>query len=427
MLARQPNPLSRNIATIAIVAMLSGMSIVQAQDWTQYRGADGDGTSAATFPVPDWSNGPTVVWKKPTPLGFSSFVVANGTAFTLIGDKSPGQDPREICIAMDSATGQKRWSRRLSEVKYNGGGGAGARGNKGGDGPRSTPVYSDGKVFVYDAQMKLYCLSADSGSVIWTRDIVNEYSGSNIRWQNATSPVVEGDSVFVAGGGQGKSMMAFHKNNGDLLWSQGDETMTHATPVIGQINGQKQLVFFMQSGLISVDPKSGQENWRLDYDYRTSTAASPVLAGDMVYCSAGYGVGAGVFKISESGDVSSQWRKKNRLMNHWSTPVLRDGYLYGMFGFKKYAKGPLQCIELATGEIQWSQAGFGQGNLILVGDKLVALSDGGDLAIVEATPEAYKELARAKVVAGKCWSTPSYSDGKVFVRSTEEAVCISLK
>ena len=418
---------SWNIVAVALVSLLGGSAAVHAQDWTQYRGSEGDGRSSGTFAAPDWTNGPNVVWKKSTPLGFSSFVIADGTAYTLIGAAGSGQTPKEICVAMDANTGARRWARTLGEVKYHGGGGAGARGNKGGDGPRSTPVVSDGHVYIYDAKMNLYCLAASDGSVVWKRDVQNEYSGNNIRWQNAVSPVVDGDAVFVAGGGQGQSMLAFDKKNGSLLWRRGDETMTHATPVIGELNGQKQLVFFMQSGLISVNPKSGEENWRVDYDYRTSTAASPVLDGDQVYCSAGYGVGAGVFKISKTGDVSAEWRKKNRLMNHWSTPVLRDGYLYGMFGFKKYAKGPLQCIDLATGEIQWSQAGFGQGNLILVGDKLLALSDSGELAIVEASPESYKELARAKVVSGKCWSTPSYSDGKVYVRSTTEAVCISLK
>ena len=111
-------------------------------------------------------------------------------------------------------------------------------------------------------------------------------------------------------------------------------------------------------------------------------------------------------------------------MNHWSTPIHHEGHLYGMFGFKKYGNGPLQCVELKTGKVKWSQAGYGPGNVTLVGDKLIALSAKGDLAVVEASPNGYKEHARRKVIEGKCWSTPVISDGRVFARSTKEAVCI---
>ena len=102
-------------------------------------------------------------------------------------------------------------------------------------------------------------------------------------------------------------------------------------------------------------------------------------------------------------------------------------YLYGLFSFKQYGKGPLKCVELATGEIKWEEPGFGAGNCVIVGDKVVVLSDAGELVVASASPDKYKELARAKVLKGKCWSTPAYSNGRVYIRSTEEGVCIDLK
>jgi outer membrane protein assembly factor BamB len=139
-------------------------------------------------------------------------------------------------------------------------------------------------------------------------------------------------------------------------------------------------------------------------------------------------VGAGLYKIAKKGSSFASteiWRKSNKLINHWSTPVYHDGHLYGMFGFKKYGKGPLQCVEMKTGEVKWSEDGYGPGNVILAGDKLLALADNGELAVVSASPKGYKELARRKVITGKCWSTPVLSDGRVFARSTKEAVCLS--
>ena len=98
-----------------------------------------------------------------------------------------------------------------------------------------------------------------------------------------------------------------------------------------------------------------------------------------------------------------------------------------MFSFKKYGDGPLQCVELKTGKIKWSESGFGPGNVILVGDNLLALADNGELALVEAQTKSYHELGRRKVVSGKCWSTPILSNGLVLARSTEEAVCLRVR
>ena len=115
------------------------------------------------------------------------------------------------------------------------------------------------------------------------------------------------------------------------------------------------------------------------------------------------------------------------MINHWSTPVYHDGHLYGMFSFKKYGNGPLQCIELQTGRVKWSEDGYGPGNAILAGKHLLALSDKGVLSVVEASPNYYNELARKKLITGKCWSTPILSEGKVLMRSTVEAVCLSVR
>src|SRR6185369_4169875 len=123
--------------------------------------------------------------------------------------------------------------------------------------------------------------------------------------------------------------------------------------------------------------------WRYPFKYNVSTAASPIIAGDIVYCSAGYGVGAGAAKITKNGDVweaTEIWRETgNKIANHWSTPILKDGYLYGMFQFKEYGEGPIKCVDVATGQVKWEQAGFGPGQVVRVGGDVLALSDAGQL------------------------------------------------
>ena len=400
-----------------------------AVDWNQYHGRNSDNKTNERLTSTTWlEKSAPPKWKISTPLGFSSFSTEGTRAFTLIAEEDEDGLMREVCIALDTKSGKRLWSTWLCRMDYkSGGGNSGAPGNNGGDGPRSTPSVLNGKVWVYDSDMNLYCLNADNGKVIWDVQVLKEHNGQNIKWKNSSAPLIENDLVIVYGGGSGQSLLAFERETGKVAWKTGDEIATHATPIATTIHGVRQVIFFCTSGLVSVDPKSGRELWRQAFPFKVSTAASPVVAGDMIYCSAGYGVGAGLYKISRKGtrfSSSEIWRKKNDMFNHWSTPLYHNGHLYGMFSFKKYGNGPLQCVELKSGKIKWSQDGYGPGNVILSGDHLIALADDGVLSLVKATPYKYTELARKKVLNGKCWSTPILSNGLVLARSTAEAVCL---
>jgi len=410
---------------LAVVFALAGRTA----DWPQYRGPNHEGKTSES-PVPWPASGPKRVWKVPTPTGFSSFTVSGGKAFTVVRRNVDGAD-REVCLALDAITGEELWAAPVGVAKYQSGGDDGKSTNKGGDGPRSTPSVADGLVYVFNAQLRLAALDVATGKEVWAKDLVKEFKGANVGWQNAASPLVDGELVFVAGGGPGESFLAFRAKDGAPAWKSGSEKITHATPVAATIAGVRQVIFFVQSGLVAVAADSGKELWRYAFPYKVSTAASPVVGGDIVYCSAGYGVGSAAVNIARTGDAfvaTELWRLRGDkpVANHWSTPIFHEGYLYGMFGFKEYGEGPLKCVELATGKVQWEQKGFGPGNVILAGNRLVALSDTGELVLVEAKPTAYTEVARAKVLEGKCWSTPILSGGRVYARSTKEGVCLDV-
>ena len=417
--------------SIALVGSFS--SAVRAEDasWPSYRGPLGTGVAAQALPSSFPSNGPKTVWKSPTTDGFSSFAVGGGKALTLVKREVDG-DPLEVCVAFDAATGNELWSAPLWLSDYgNAGGNSGTPDNSGGDGPRSTPTIVGDSVYLLDANLRLYALKLADGSEIWKKDLVADYGAKNIKWLNAASPLVDGDSLFVAGGGSGQALLAFNRTTGDLLWKTESDGITHATPVVATILGQKQVIYFTQTGLVAVTPEAGKVLWRYAFPYKVSTAASPVVYEDIVYCSAGYGVGAGAVKVAKSDGIFTAteiWRTPNSNINHWSTPVVKDGYLYGMFSFKEYGKGPLACIDIRTGEQKWAQAGFGPGNVILSGDTLLALSDKGELVLAKAQPGSFEEMARADVLAGKCWSTPALAGvNLVFARSTVEGGCFQIQ
>ena len=401
---------------------------IHATDWSQYRGPNLDGSTPEKIAA--WpAAGPKVLWKVPSTSGFSSFAVAGARCFTVEGRQAGGA-PQEVLVAREAATGKELWSAPLGSAKFDGGGDSGTRENKGGDGPRSTPA-TDGKhVFTLSGQLVLQACDAATGKEAWKKDLIAEFAGRNIQWQNAASPLLEGGLLYVAGGGAGASLLAFNAADGAVVWQAFDEKMTHATPIAATILGQRQIIFFVQSGLIAVEPKTGQELWRYAFNYSTSTAASPVVAGDIVYCSAGYGVGAGAVRVAKVGDkwtATELFRQRgNKIANHWSTPVQKDGVLYGMFQFKEYGQGPVKGVDIRDGSVKWEQAGFGPGQVILAGDKVLALTDAGELVIFDAKPDGYRELARAKVLDGKCWSTAILSGGRIFARSTKEAVCVDV-
>src|SRR6266581_1217924 len=220
---------------LSLIIFSAVTALASASDWPAYRGTAGHGISAESIPA-NSSAAPKRLWRIDTRNGFSSFAVSGDKAFTVVTREHEGI-PSETCIAVDAASGKELWAVPTGATKYDQGGDSGAEENKGGDGPRSTPAVKDGRVFVYSSSMMLHCLDAMSGKPLWKKNIIGEFGGSNIKWQSAMSPVLDGALVFVAGGGHGQSLLAFDQKTGALAWKSGDEQMTHATPTVATIHG----------------------------------------------------------------------------------------------------------------------------------------------------------------------------------------------
>ena len=291
-------------------ACLAGGAAGMAADWSQYRGAQTAGVSPETIRT-DWPGAaPKCLWRVPTSAGLSSFVVGEGKVFTVVA-RSAESGPAEVCVALDAATGKELWATPTGTAKYQGGGDSGTPDNKGGDGPRSTPAVSGGRVFVYSSTLVLQCLDAASGKVLWKKDVIASFGGKNIGWQSAMSPVVDGGLVYVAGGGAGQSMLAFKQATGELAWKSGEGAITHATPAVATIQGVRQVIYLLQTGLVSVEAASGKPLWNFPFPYRTCTGCSPVVAGDVVFCTAGYEIGGAACQVVRNGDgfeAKELWR-----------------------------------------------------------------------------------------------------------------------
>ena len=359
--------------------------------------------------------------------GLSSLAVAGGRVFTQVRRMQSGQ-PQEFAVGLDAETGAEFWATPVGVADYPNGGVGGD------DGPRSTPAVAGDSVIILASHLKLWCLDAATGGERWSRDLHTEFGGVVIPWQNAASPIVVDGLVLVNGNGPGQCLLAFRMADGTLAWKGHNDRMTHATPVAAEIGGVRQVVFFAQTGLVGVLPATGEVIWRHGLNYNgTSVAASPVIDGDMIYASRAYPVslsaaraGAVVVRLNHDGGgwaTEPLWYRINQLMNHWSTPVIHNGHVYGHFGQSTLT---FKCVELTTGIERWSESGFGYGSVLIAGENLLVQSASGELVLVAPDPEAYTELGRFRALDGKCWNVPAISDGRIYLRSTLEAICLEV-
>lgn len=417
--------LSRRKA-LGLFAAAGAMGAARAADWTQYRGPSADGSTPDTIAAAWPKEGPKVLWKVPVGESFGSFAIGGGKAFLFVE-----RGGNEVCVALDANTGKEGWAANIDKTIFE---------KQGGNGPRSTPAVDDKVVYVLGTYLKLACLNAANGQVVWMTDLAKEYGGSAQlktpginNWGGAASPLLYKNMIFVNGGGPGSALLGIDKKTGKAVWKGEDDLLTHASPVPAEIHGIPQVIFFTKSGLVSVVPETGKVLWRFQVPFSTSTASSPIVSGDIVYCSAGYGTGAHCCRILKQGaalGAQELWRSAgNAMANHWTTPVCKDGNLYGIYGFKDYTAAPLQCVDIATGKVRWSQPGFGTaGGTILVGGKhILAQTGSGPIVLVDASPEKFTEVARAQPLGGtKFWTMAVVSSNRIYMRNTKEAACLEV-
>jgi len=398
-----------------------------AADWPQYRGPNHDGSSAEELRS-DWSRiAPKVIWKRAIQPAWSSVTVAGGRAFTMVNRRIAGQQ-REVCVALNAATGAELWAANLDTASYPDAGTGST------DGPRATPTVDGDRVYVLTSYLKLHCLRADTGAVVWQRDFVAEFPGTEvINWQSAASPLVVGDLVYLNANVANQRLTAVRKSDGVTVWSGQNDTMTHATPVYSTIGGTPQVVFLTARGTVGVTPGTGAVLWRHSFTpSATSTAATPVVANDIVYASCAYSLGAWTARVTRNGNSFSvgqtDFKRSSSYQNHWATPVHHDGFLYSVV---ERSTRSLACFSLAGRTNTWITNVVGSGNpgyasLIKVGGKLLVQTEAGELVLLEPNPTAYTEIARYQALGGTSWNHPAFSNGRIYARSNVEMVALDV-
>ena len=400
------------ITLLGVAVLLAGCGGVGAE-WPQWQGPTRDNISQETGWLKNWpEGGPDIVWRIPIGEGYSGISIVDGRIYTM---HSEGED--EFAVCLDASDGAEIWRSRTDDNYQSGEG----------SGPRSTPAVDGDTVYVLSAKGKLYCLDASNGEKVWGHDFVTEFESGMPGFGFSTSPIIEGDSLLIeAGGKDGKSIVAFDKGTGAILWTSHTDGAGYSSPIVIDSNGVRQAIFLTGKSLVSVSPTDGTIYWK-HVPWPTGNdinAAVPLLLpGDRIFVSAAYDKGSVLVQIKSDGDemsVEEIWRSHDVMENWMSSSVLLGEYLYG------FDESILKCIEASTGEQKWAHRGFGRGTLLLADGHLIILGEGGNLGIAEASPSEYKGIAETQLLEGRCFTPPTLVGGKLYLRNQKELVCVDL-
>jgi len=251
-------------------------------------------------------------------------------------------------------------------------------------------------------------------------------SQSQSTLRQITNTTDEGVNINPSVSGDG-GIVAFDAATGKTLWTSTSDEASYSSPVIADINGQHTGVFFTRTGLVAVDPATGQVRYQMRWRSRQAAsvnAATPIVVNDQIFLSASYSTGAVLLKVANS-QVTPLWSGEESMSNHYSTSVLKDGYLYGFDGRQEFGQ-TLRCVELATGKVMWNVDGFGAGTLLIAGDTLVITRESGELALAPASPKGFRFSARAQLMRSVVRAYPALSNGLYFVRNERQLAAFDL-
>lgn len=423
---------------LTIFAALSGSVRSEEPDsWPQWRGPNRDGLSASKGLLKSWEGTtPKLAWMtEGMGGGYASISVADGKIFTT-GNLADGQ----AVMAVSRTNGETLWSTLITDQVP----------KHGYEGSRSTPTYDNGRVYVVASSGRIVCLNAENGQQVWAREFADWNGKMMSGWGFSESPLVDGDWVLCTPGGNDAMIVALDKNTGKEVWKSaigefGDgknkneqdvrQGAAYSSIVVCEGAGVKQYVQLVGQGVIGVRARDGQFLWGYEEASNpTANIPTPVVSGDYVFTSTGYGTGSALLKLSRSGaGVSAEeiyFLDAKTFQNHHGGLLLIDGYIYS--GHKHNNGFPI-CVEMETGKVIWGgdERGPGKGSAAITyaDGHLVFRYQDGVVALIEATPEGYRLKGQftPEFQERESWAHPVILDGMLYLREQDKLMCYDLR
>ncbi|MEO2015595.1 MAG: PQQ-binding-like beta-propeller repeat protein [Fuerstiella sp.] len=390
-----------------------------ATDWPQWMGPRLDGVSQETGWSTEWpTDGLSRIWTSEVGTGFASVSVVDGRLYTM-----GHTDGQETVWCLNEETGEEIWSHQypaeLNAHLYDGG-------------PGATPTVHGNHVYTLSVDGRALCLQRKTGQVIWERYLQDDLNVGMHEWGFHASPYILGGHVLFQAG----RLVAYNKLTGDLVWRSEEHRAGYGSVRAFSHNGRLLLASLDCDGLRISKASDGSlvafQEWKSPFGTNSTT---PIVVDDMIYISSGYNVGCGLFQLTKddasNSDESLQLKEvyvSKRMRNHFNNSLLFDGYLYGLDGNSNLGRVvTLTCMDFRTGEVRWKERGLGCGSLMIADEKLVILSEDGQLVVAKASPDSYQEFARSEFLSGRCWTMPLLLNGRVFGRnSAGRLICAKL-
>ncbi len=397
--------------------------------WNQFRGADRSGVSSSIGLLTSWpAEGPPLVWRTDgAGRGYSSVSISEGKLFTLGDSPSTADDEDEYLLCFDQRSGKQLWKARLGEA-WN-------------DGPpdwqssRSTPTIDGQRVYSLTAHGDLICSSTQDGREIWRKNMREDFAGDKgDGWGYSESVLIDGDRLICTPGGETNTMVALHKDDGELIWSaarEDDRGAGHASIVISHVGTTRIYVQTTASGAMGVRAEDGKLMWTYEIDETTAVIPTPIVRDDLVFFTAGYGRGGALLRQvagdRQTVDVEEIYPLNKKLQNKHGGVVLVGGELYGDTG----DSGIPFCADLMTGEQHWKKRGSGRGSAAVIAAEghLYIWFSNCVLVMAKASPDGYEEVGKIEIQCESdrpSWAHPVIAGGKLYVRMDDQIFCYEL-
>ena len=388
-----------------------------AADWPQFHGLGRDNQSAETGLNWNWpKDGPPIAWKIEVGQGWAGPVVAGERVILFHRVEND-----EVIACLDPATGKEKW-KFAYRTRY--------RDEFGFDaGPRSTPVIAGDKLFTLGANGDLHGLELATGKKLWSRSLLADYEANKGFFGIACSPIVVGGKLLVNVGGRGAGIVAFDPATGKELWKANNDAASYSSPTVAEIDGKTLALFLTREGLVMLDPGTGKIGFTHPWRPRLNesvNAATPLVWKNDIFITVSYGTGA-VLLRPKGAELEELWSGDKSMSCQFNTPVRVGDYLYGAHGRVDARNVDMRCVEWKTGAVKWSQPKFGSTTVIAVDGGLIGMTEAGDLVRFEASPEIFKEKARASILGSPTRAAPALADGRFYARDGKYLVCVKLK
>lgn len=387
-------------------------------DWPCWRGTKLDGKSETIGIKTDWSKGLQKLWQVDFLCQGNS--TASWSAPVVQGNRLviPGRDEKnDLLFCINTDNGKLIWKGTYPAPAE----------DSHGPGPRATPCINENKVYSFGRSGDLTCWQLEDGKLAWRKN-VKDLSGKEPQWGYSTSPFVYKNKVIIQGGGKAL-VIAYDKNNGDVLWKSMEGDAGYAAATLMKIENDTMLLIYHGKGLSCMNPETGKELWRVPWETSYGVnATTPIVDNDIVFHTSGYEMGGQALKVNKNS-FTVLWKNDVMAAQH-SDVILINGYIYGYSGESTQNKGYLKCLELSSGKEMWSTKEVGCGTMAYADGYLICLDLKGNLFLVKPDSGKFQKLGEIKKaldnVGNFAWTMPVIANGKLYVRYLQTLICYNL-